>query len=273
MIASARGIGVSYGHTHALTDVDVEVGAGSIVAVVGGDGAGKSTLLRALVREIPVDTGTVVAPGKREIGFLPDGPGSWAALTVRQNLEFVGGTYGLAGEGLALRCTDMIARAGLTHASDRPAAALSGGMRRKLGVAMAMIHRPSFIVLDEPTTGVDPVSRVDMWRMVSQAAAEGAGVILATTYLDEAERAGELLVLDDGHTLVHGAFDDVRAGFPGTITVDEVPARTPWSWRRGRARHEYWPPGTDPGPRNHIEPDLEDIVIALSLRRRLVVTS
>ena len=159
--------------------------------------------------------------------------------------------------------------AGLVDARDRLASQLSGGMRRKLGFCLASVHRPALLVLDEPSTGVDPVSRIDLWRMVSQAAADGAAVIMSTTYLDEAERAGHLVVMDAGRVLVQGSYDEVRAGFRGTVTSVGTAVRRSWSWRRGPERHEFWPPGETPSDGHVIEPDLEDIVIALSLARRV----
>jgi ABC-type multidrug transport system ATPase subunit len=251
----------------ALDDVTVAVPPGSVVALVGGDGAGKTTLLRALVREVRVDAGRVSSPGKAHIGYLTAAAGSWSALSVRQNIDFVAGIYGVTGDDLAARRTDLLDRAGLTPAADRLASELSGGMRRKLGFCMAIVHRPSLLVLDEPSTGVDPVSRIDLWRMVSGAAASGSAVIMSTTYLDEAERAAHLVVLDAGRVLVQGAYDDVRRGFAGTITSSDAPVRAEWSWRRGRERHEFWPAGDQPRELPVVDPDLEDIVIALSLAR------
>lgn len=267
MTVSISDATVRFGDRTALDDVTIDFPPGTVVALVGGDGAGKSTLLRTLVREVTPDTGDVSVPPKHEIGYLPAGAGSWAALTVRQNLDFAGGVYGLSGEELHSRREALIERTGLGAAADRLASALSGGMRRKLGTAMAMIHRPSLLVLDEPSTGVDPVSRIELWRLISEAAADGASVAMSTTYIDEAERAGTLVVLDSGHVLVRGSYDDVRAGFTGTITSSDQPARPDWSWRRGRARHEYWP-GAPASDAQIITPDLEDIVVALSLSRR-----
>ncbi|WP_029288378.1 ABC transporter ATP-binding protein [Cellulomonas sp. HZM] len=268
MTYGVASLSVSFGATQALHDVTVEVSAGTVVAVVGGDGAGKTTLLRALVREVVPDEGTVTAPQKSQLGFLPASSGSWAALTVAQNIDFVGGVYGLTGERLATRRTELTDAAGLTFASDRLASQLSGGMRRKLGFCMAIVHTPDLVVLDEPSTGVDPVSRIDLWRLVSETAAAGAAVIMSTTYLDEAERAGHLVVLDGGEVLVQGSYDEVRAGFPGTVTRAPEAVRPQWSWRRGRERHEYWPDGDAPAGREVVAPDLEDIVIASSLVRR-----
>jgi len=260
---------VRFGDVLALDDVTVEVPAGSVVAVVGGDGAGKTTLLRAMVREVALDHGTLQAPGKPQMGFLPSSAGSWAALTVTQNIDFAGGAYGLDGDRLTRRRTELLRGADLERAADRPAGKLSGGMRRKLGFSMAVVHQPDLIVLDEPSTGVDPVSRVDLWRMVSESAAAGAAVLMSTTYLDEAERAGHLVVLHEGRVLVQGSYDEVRAAFTGTVTRGEHPVRREWSWRRGRERHEYWVDADQPAGSPLVEPDLEDMVIALSLRRQL----
>ncbi|MGV9825515.1 MULTISPECIES: ABC transporter ATP-binding protein [unclassified Gordonia (in: high G+C Gram-positive bacteria)] len=267
-MSAVRDATVRFGDKIALDDISLDVERGQITAVVGGDGAGKSTLLRVFAGEIDPREGVVDIPPSHEIGFLSAGPGSWAALTVRQNLDFVGGIYGLSGEPLRQRREEMIDRAGLGVAADRLARDLSGGMRRKLGAAMAMIHRPTLLILDEPSTGVDPVSRIDLWGMVSEAAAAGCAVLMSTTYLDEGERAGDLLVLDLGRQLVHGSYDEVRAGFTGVITRTTDPVRPGWSWRRGRDRHEYWPDGPPDVSAPCVDPDLEDIVIALSIRRR-----
>jgi ABC-2 type transport system ATP-binding protein len=262
---------VRFGDVVALDDITVEIVQGAVVAVVGGDGAGKTTLLRTLVREIRPEGGQVTAPAKAEIGFLPASAGSWAALTVAQNLEFAGGIYGLKRDALAQRIDRLLVAADLQHAAARQASQLSGGMRRKLGFCMAIVAQPALLVLDEPSTGVDPVSRVDLWRLTSEAAAAGTAVIMSTTYLDEAERAANLVVLDQGRVLVQGPYDAVRAGFRGTITHADAAVRPEWSWRRGRDRREYWPDSNQPAHLDIVEPDLEDIVIALSLVRRSTV--
>jgi ABC-2 type transport system ATP-binding protein len=259
---------VRFGDVVALDDVTVDLPAGSVVAVVGGDGAGKTTLLRALVGEVELDAGEAAAPDKGGLGYLPASAGSWAALSVSQNLDFAGGVYGLRGAALAARRAELLAAADLTGAADRLASQLSGGMRRKLGFCMAMLHRPALLVLDEPTTGVDPVSRIDLWRLVSEAAADGAAVIMSTTYLDEAQRAAHLVVMDAGRVLVQGTYEQVRAGFTGTVTRAPESMRPAWSWRRGRDRREYWPDSDAPDGVTVVDADLEDIVIALSLLRQ-----
>jgi ABC-type multidrug transport system ATPase subunit len=269
MMYGTRGATVRLGDSLALDDVSVEVAPGSIVAVVGGDGAGKTTLLRSFVGRVQLASGSVLAPPSEEIGYLPASAGSWPSLSVVQNMDFVGGIYGLAGQDLVERRTALLERAGLLRAQDRLASHLSGGMRRKLGFCMAFLHRPRLLVLDEPSTGVDPVSRVDLWRLVSLAAADGAAVILSTTYLDEAERAATLVALDAGTTLVQGPPSEVLGALEGTVTETSLPRRRDWAWRRGRTFHEYWPEdASSPVGGPPLTPDLEDVVISLSLARR-----
>jgi ABC-2 type transport system ATP-binding protein len=269
MTYAVRSVTVRFGDNLALDDVSLLVEPGSVVAVVGGDGAGKTTLLRALVGEVPLQRGEVDAPPPEAIGYMPATAGSWLSLTVGQNMNFVGGIYGLSGDALATRRDALLDRAKLRPAVDRLSSQLSGGMRRKLGFSMAMVHDPPLLVLDEPSTGIDPVSRVDLWRLVSEAASAGAAVVMSTTYLDEAERAASLLALDGGRTLASGTLAEVLNSFSGAITRTATPARRTWAWRRGREYHEYWPMTADmPLDAVAITPDLEDVVITLSMLKR-----
>lgn len=258
---------VRFGDVTALSDVSVGVSPGSVVALVGGDGAGKTTLLRALVGEVALDSGSVRSPGSERLGYLPATTGSWLDLTVTENLDFVGTVFGLRGDALRRRSDSLIESADLGVARHRLSRQLSGGMRRKLGFSLAMVHRPPLLVLDEPSTGVDPVSRVDLWRLVSRAAARGAAVLMSTTYLDEAERAEHLVVLDEGRVVVSGEPKSVVEEFTGTITRTTDPVRHEWAWRRGSQFHEVWPTSPPNGTMT-VEPDLEDVVIARSLKAR-----
>ena len=228
MTYAVRSATVRFGDTLALDDVSLLVEPGSVVAVVGGDGAGKTTLLRALVGEVPLQRGEVDAPPPEAIGYMPATTGSWLSLTVGQNMNFVGGIYGLSGDALATRRDALLDRAKLRMAVDRLSSQLSGGMRRKLGFSMAMVHDPPLLVLDEPSTGIDPVSRVDLWRLVSEAASAGAAVVMSTTYLDEAERAASLLALDGGRTLASGTLAEVLNSFSGAITRTATSAARAW---------------------------------------------
>ena len=263
---------VRFGVTNALVDTTLTVEPGQVIGIVGGDGAGKTTLLRALVGEVVPRSGSVHAPAPHRIGYLPASSGSWAELSVRENLEFVGRSFGLSTSQVAARADELLARAGLDSARDRLARQLSGGMRRKLGFCMATVAEPDLLVLDEPSTGVDPVSRVELWRLVSLAAAGGAGVVMSTTYLDEAERCGHLMVLDEGHVLLSAPPEEALASLVGTVVTTTDPVHPERAWRRGRTHHEWWPPGERPVG-STIAPDLEDVVIAASLARRAGVAA
>ncbi|GAA3243799.1 ABC transporter ATP-binding protein [Actinocorallia longicatena] len=268
----ASGVTVVFGkgsaQVTALSEVSFPVPRGQVAAVVGGDGAGKTTLLRTLVSRVGPVSGTVSAPPQRQCAFMPTGAsGVWVDLSVEENLNFVGAAYGLTGPDLEQRKARLLETADLAKARDRLAGRLSGGMRQKLAFCMAMLHEPDLLVLDEPSTGVDPVSRVDLWRLISHAAAQGAAVAMATTYLDEAERASTVLVLDDGHVLAQGTPSEVLAATPGVITTGTAPAGDPdLSWRRGRAVHSWHPGPARPGE-NALTPDMEDSVIAATLAR------
>lgn len=256
---------VRFGDRTALDGVNLIAAPGAVTAVVGGDGAGKTTLLRAVVGQVPLDSGTMRAPEQTAIGYLPASSGSWAGLTVQENVEFVGGTYGLTGAALADRAAELLTVAGLEPFRDRLARQLSGGMRRKLGACMAMLHDPQLLVLDEPSTGVDPVSRVDLWSLAARAAASGSTVLMTTTYLDEAERAAHVVVLDRGRELVSGSPQQVRRAMPGVLTQAAEAVRPQWAWRRGRVVHELWVDERPPDGLAQVEADLEDVVTARSL--------
>ena len=262
----------------ALDGVSLAVPRGCVAAVVGGDGAGKTTLLRVLAGRVVPRPGRVDAPARTAIGFMPSTSGVWSDLTVDENVAFVGRAYGMERERLAARRRALLERAGLLDAADRLGGRLSGGMRQKLGFCLAMLHEPELVILDEPSTGVDPVSRVELWRMIAEAAAAGKAVLMSTTYQDEAERASSVLVLDRGHALYSGEPPAIAAAVTGTIvrlpaTEEGAAAGTPSDgrvWRRGRERHA-WSPGSAPdGAGTPLAPDLEDAVIALTLAHRMV---
>jgi ABC-2 type transport system ATP-binding protein len=273
----ATAVRLSYHDILALDGVSVAVAEGQVTAVVGGDGAGKTSLLRCLAGVLRPDSGEVSRPAKSRIGFLPASSGIYPDLTVAENLAFRAAGYGLRADVAARRATELTEQAGLTAARDRLAAKLSGGMRQKLGVIAALLHRPELLVLDEPSTGVDPVSRSGLWHLIASAAADGAAVILATTYLDDAQRAAEILVLDAGRPLSSGTPDEIVRDMPGSVRA--VSGRPPGAaadraWRRGTGWRVWCPPGAgganDPGALGTpAKPDLQDAVIAAALARQL----
>jgi ABC-2 type transport system ATP-binding protein len=253
---------VRYGDKLALDRVTFRAVPGRISAVVGGDGAGRTTLLRCLAGALAVSSGQVRRPAPPRIGYLSAGSGTYPDLSVDENLAFRATAYGLPARAAGERSGELLERAGLASARGRLAGQLSGGMRQKLGVIAAMLHRPDLLVLDEPTTGVDPVSRADLWWLITRAAADGAAVVLATSYLDEAERALEVLALDAGRELAAGTPEEIVAAMPGTLRVSDARPEggaRPRAWRRG-GRWRIWdPPGpltTDSRPQNPDEPDM-----------------
>ena len=181
----AAGCTVRFGAGHAeataLTHVDLTVPRGEVTAVVGGDGAGKTTLLRVFAGRVIPEPGRVQAPEARRIGFMPSTSGVWRDLTVDENVAFVGRAYQMDGARLAARRRALLGRADLLDAAARLGGRLSGGMRQKLGFCLAMLHEPDLLILDEPSTGVDPVSRVELWRMIAETAATGRAVVMSTT--------------------------------------------------------------------------------------------
>lgn len=261
------GLTVHYGAVTALADVSLTAPPGQVTSVVGGDGAGKSTLLKALVGRVAPSAGTVSAPPAARIGYQPATGGSWPELTVDENLAFVAGVYRITGRRLRQRREMLLERAGLSAASNRLASRLSGGMRTKLGFCLAMVHEPDLLVLDEPSTGVDPVSRVELWRLLSEAAARGTAIVMATTYLDEGERSSSVLVLEDGRMLLAGPPEDVVGASPGVVVRTGSAQRPAFAWREADGFREWWP---DSAPNGDVPVpvDLEDVTIVAALRAR-----
>ncbi|MEN8238007.1 MAG: ABC transporter ATP-binding protein [Actinomycetota bacterium] len=264
MTFGADGVTVAFGDVAALNEVTVDLAPGEVTAVVGADGAGKTTMMRALAGLVDPDGGSVRKPGIEQLGYLPSGAGSWKSLTVAENVAFVGSSYGLTGAELARRADPILEGAGLANVTDRLAGELSGGMRTKLGVSLALLHAPDLLILDEPTTGVDPVSRVELWRMISEIATDGTTVAMATTYMDEAERAGSVVMLGEGQVLLSGTSDDLIAAMPGVVAVVDTPVDPSLAWRVGPVFHEWFahgpPDGVDP-----LQPDLEDACIVAAI--------
>jgi ABC-2 type transport system ATP-binding protein len=266
------GISVRFGHVVALDRVSLSVGEGQVTAVVGADGAGKTTLLRALVGVVQPEGGRVRRPAKTSIGYVSAGPGVYGDLTVSENLAFAAGAYAVRGRQARDRIDALLSRTNLDAAHRRLAGQLSGGERQKLALAMAVIHEPELLVLDEPTTGVDPVSRAELWRLIGGLAAHGTAVLMATTYVDEAERAASVLVLLRGRTLLAGTPRSVVRSVPGQLYELTERAASPYAWRHGASWRLWSPDGAAPPGARLIEPSLEDALVvgqlALEARAR-----
>ncbi|MFZ0995535.1 MAG: ABC transporter ATP-binding protein [Candidatus Dormiibacterota bacterium] len=257
---------VTFGAKTAVDDVTLKAVPGSVTVVVGGDGAGKSTLLRALVGLVRLSSGTARRPAKRAIGYIPAMTGLYVDLTVEENLSFIGRAYGLTGPEYVTRSAELLERIGLTEARDRLGSQLSGGMQRKLAVASALFHDPELLVLDEPTTGVDPVSRVELWRLISGAVARDTAAVLTTSYVDEANRGSSVLLMDQGRAIASGSPSDIIAAIPGAVGVVRGPLRPKGSsWRAGSNWRVWAPSDALPDGAEAVTPTFHDAVMIASL--------
>jgi ABC-2 type transport system ATP-binding protein len=261
-------LAVSIGGRRVLEGVSFGLRSGEVVAIVGGDGSGKTTLLRALVGVVPIASGTVSRPPDVRLGYVSAAPGGYGDLTVEENIEFSAGAYGVGREDRRGRMSELLERTQLTRARDRLADQLSGGMRRKLAVAMAVVHRPALLVLDEPSTGIDPVGRAELWRLLGGLAVEGTAIVFSTTYLDEAERAGWVVVLSEGRELMAGTPDELLAGVPGSIGESRERPATGLSWRYGPVWRTWLRDGRMPPGLRPLVPGLEEAVIVAELAKQ-----
>ena len=210
----AVGLVKRFGAMAALDGVDVAVAPGALWGVVGPDGAGKTTLLRCIAGLYRPDAGRV-RPGREgrgRVGFCPQGFHLYAELTVDENFEFFGAAYGLDRPTTRRRELELLEFTGLAEHRRRLAGDLSGGMRQKLTLACAVLHRPPILLLDEPTTGVDPLSRREFWELVEVLHAEGATILLASAYFDEVERCEAVVFLHEGRVLETAPPDELAEG-------------------------------------------------------------
>ena len=223
---SARGMRKSFGKHTVLDDVDLEVGEGTIFALLGPNGAGKTTIVRILSTLIRADAGTIRVAG-HDLAADPDGvraaigvTGQFSAvdnlLTGEENLQLMADLRHLGRAAGRRRVAGLLDRFELTDAARKPLSAYSGGMRRRLDLAMTLVGAPRLIFLDEPTTGLDPRSRRTMWQIIRELAADGVTIFLTTQYLDEADQlAGRVAVLDHGHIVTEGTPDELKRRIPG----------------------------------------------------------
>ncbi|MEY4686272.1 MAG: hypothetical protein RIR76_295 [Verrucomicrobiota bacterium] len=222
-----RGMRRTFGGVTAVAGLDLDVEAGEIFGLVGPDGAGKTTTLRMLTGILPPTAGSIEVAGcdvvrqpggvKDRIGYLSQRFGLYPDLTVAENLAFHADLQGVPPAEMPARTARLLGFSGLDAFHRRLAGDLSGGMKQKLGLACALIHTPRILFLDEPTNGVDPVSRRDFWRILHQLVREGVTILVSTAYLDEAERCSRLALLHEGRVLALGTPGEVKSILPGSL--------------------------------------------------------
>lgn len=251
------GVGLSYGKTQALRDICLDIPAGLMVGLIGPDGVGKSSLLSLVSGARTIQAGRIEVLGGDmarashrqkscpRIAYMPQGLGKnlYPTLSVFENVEFFGRLFGQDRRERERRIAGLLRATDLARFADRPAGKLSGGMKQKLGLCCALIHDPDLLILDEPTTGVDPLSRRQFWELIDSIRAErpDMSVVVATAYMEEAERFDWLVAMDEGRILATGTPADLRTR-TGAETLDAAFVALLPADKRGRAEPLHIPP-------------------------------
>lgn len=231
-----NGLTKSFGTLCAVDHLSLDVRAGEIFGLVGPDGAGKTTSLRMLAGVMPPDEGTAQVAGfdvvhdpegaKHHLSYMPQRFGLYEDLTVDENIGFYGDLFGVKRSERQERSIQLLRAAGMSEFRQRLAGKLSGGMKQKLGLVCALIHRPKVVLLDEPTTGVDPVSRRDFWRILYELISEGVAILTSTAYLDEAERCHRVALLHEGKLLFCNTPDALKSNLgKDVLSIPSTDAR------------------------------------------------
>jgi ABC-2 type transport system ATP-binding protein len=218
---AVTGLYKHYGKTHALRGLDLAVAPGTVCGLLGPNGAGKTTAVRVLATLAAPSAGQARVAGydvvrepdevRRRIGFTGQHAALDEGITGRQNLYLLGRLHHIGDRGARQRADELLEQFALTDAADRLVRTYSGGMRRRLDLIASLITRPEVLFLDEPTTGLDPHSRNEIWATIRQLAAEGTTVLLTTQYLDEADQlAGDIVVVDHGVAIASGSPDELK---------------------------------------------------------------
>ncbi|MCL4295034.1 MAG: ABC transporter ATP-binding protein [Anaerolineae bacterium] len=211
----------------AVNELDLEVKQNEIFGLVGPDGAGKTTAIRMLAGIMDPTSGNATIAGfnlrqeaeriKAHIGYMAQQFALYGDLTVLENLNFFADVFGVRGQVRRERIERLLNFARLTEFTHRPAGRLSGGMKKKLGLACALIHAPAILYLDEPTTGVDPVSRREFWDILTGLHVDGTTILVSTPYMDEAERCSRVGLMYNGRLIEHGTPQEIKALIPGEL--------------------------------------------------------
>jgi len=221
-VVEATGLTKSYGSNEVLKGIDLKVERGTMLALLGPNGAGKTTTVRILSTLLNFDGGTVTVEGhdvikdadkvRRVIGLTGQSAAVDELLTGRENLEMMGRLYRLTASSAKARSQELLEEFDLVKAADRPAKTYSGGMRRRLDLAVSLIATPPVIFLDEPTTGLDPRSRLAMWDIIKKLMDQGTTILLTTQYLEEADQlADKIVVIDGGRVIANGTPAELKS--------------------------------------------------------------
>jgi ABC-type multidrug transport system ATPase subunit len=297
VIIEVTGFTKTYGEIKAVDSLDLSIDEGKILAIAGPDGAGKTSLFRALAGLIEFDAGEAKIAGhdvrtsfdriKPILGYMPQSFSLYPDLSVEENLGFYAGLFGITGSDLAAKKTRFYEFSGLGPFAGRRAGKLSGGMKQKLALSCALVHDPKVLILDEPTTGVDPLSRRQFWEILFSLKNSGSAILVSTPYMDEVSHADQAVLVHQGRKLAEGTPAQIAGRFHGSLfrlkrepTVDlmkRAGAIEGLSARRfGSSIHLYGPPGytvdrlTSDLERSGIgadveplQPELEDVFVQM----------
>ena len=225
----ARSLTRTFDRTVALRDLSLTIDTGEMFALIGPDGAGKTTFFRIVTGLLQPSSGEIRREGHKDFGFVPQKFSLYADLTIDENLALRAKLYGLDTKAAKARGEELMARVGLARFGARLAGNLSGGMKQKLALVSALLTKPDLLLLDEPTTGVDPMSRREFWTMLHQLHHEGLTIVVSTPYMDEAEYASRLAFIHEGRLLDVGTRTEILARYPRQLfevrTADRVAVR------------------------------------------------
>lgn len=219
-----EGLTKKFASVTAVNKVELRVDAGEIFGLVGPDGAGKTTLMRMILGILDPTAGTLEVMGtskiesiKKMIGYIPQKFSLYRDLTVMENIRLIGSLYGASAEVIESRAKEILGFTSLLPFADRLAENLSGGMKQKLALAAGLMHKPKLFFLDEPTTGVDPVSRREFWQMLYRLNKEGMTILVSTPYMDEAELCTRVAFMQEGVIVSCAPPEELRARYPYKI--------------------------------------------------------
>ena len=297
MIVEIRGLTKTYGPIKAVDSMDLDLDEAEILAVAGPDGAGKTSLFRSLAGLVDFESSVAKIAGhdihkefdriKPALGYMPQSFSLYPDLSVEENLRFYAGLFGLHKNDFAVRRERLYEFSGLGRFASRRAGKLSGGMKQKLALSCALVHDPRVLILDEPTTGVDPLSRRQFWEILFSLKKTGSAILVSTPYMDEVSLADRTVLVHRGKKLAEGTPADIADRFHGTVFrlrsaptadlmtrargIEGVVAR-----RFGSSVHLYGPPGYSidklrdgltraglPTDVESLQPELEDVFVQM----------